>query len=424
MPVSHKTITKTLTLVTALAVGVVCLKFSVSPNQPSLLDTDTSDLLLAQEARSYLIKADDVNALKAVLKELNITPSHELKIIKTLAAPLTDEQKSQIEQRLKVKITDNHQVELTSIAKATRRQRSDAVVPYQTDSDLLHFFFNNFGQSVTIGYLDTGLDQLPGLSKDMSGFDKAWGTYDAVGDVAYNYDKESNGHGTHIASVANNSDVDTDGYLYGVAPNAANVSIKAFDDEGKSTYADVIRGIEWALTYKDAINLRILNMSFSGPVVSYYWDDPLNQAVMTAWKEGIVVVASAGNKGPEPMTIGVPGNVPYIITVGAITDSYTPYQKADDKVAGFSSAGPTLEGFVKPELVAPGGHMIGLMSMDSQLASEHPEFHDGGLYFEMSGTSQATAVVSGVVAQLLTDDPTLTPDQVKYAVYCPALTWR
>jgi serine protease AprX len=154
-------------------------------------------------------------------------------------------------------------------------------------------------------------------------------------------------------------------------------------------------------------------MSFSGPVRSYYWDDPLNLAVMKAWQSGIVVVASAGNTGPDPMTIGVPGNVPYIITVGAVTDSYTSNFDSDDKIASFSAAGPTVEGFVKPEIIAPGGHVSGLMSFDSQLVSQHPEFHDGGRYFEMSGTSQAAAVVSGVVALILTNDPTLTPDEVK-----------
>ena len=55
------------------------------------------------------------------------------------------------------------------------------------------------------------------------------------------------------------------------------------------------------------------------------------------------------------MTIGVPGNVPYIITVGAMTDNYTPADGTDDFLASFSAAGPTVEGFVKPELVAPGG---------------------------------------------------------------------
>ena len=46
---------------------------------------------------------------------------------------------------------------------------------------------------------------------------------------------------------------------------------------------------------------------------------------MAAWRAGIVVVVSAGNEGPDPMTINVPGNVPYVITVGALTDSNTPY---------------------------------------------------------------------------------------------------
>jgi len=49
----------------------------------------------------------------------------------------------------------------------------------------------------------------------------------------------------------------------------------------------------------------------------------------------------------------------------------------------------------------------------TRIAKEHPEFHDGGSYFFMSGTSQATAVVSGVVALMLELQPNLTPDEVK-----------
>jgi subtilisin family serine protease len=134
---------------------------------------------------------------------------------------------------------------------------------------------------------------------------------------------------------------------------------------------------------------------------------------MRAWQAGIVVVASAGNTGPDPMTIGVPGNTPYIITVGAMTDNYTPGDPTDDVLASFSSAGPTAEGFVKPEIVAPGGHLLGMMDKESKLAIEHPEFFDGKFYFTMSGTSQAAAVVSGIVALMLQAEPYLTPDDVK-----------
>jgi serine protease AprX len=125
------------------------------------------------------------------------------------------------------------------------------------------------------------------------------------------------------------------------------------------------------------------------------------------------VVASAGNGGPNPMSIGVPGNIPYIITVGAMTDNYTPNDRSDDKLASFSAAGPTIEGFVKPEIVAPGGHISGLMALDTAIVNEHPEYHDGGRYFEMSGTSQAAAVVSGAVALMLSKNPALTPEQIK-----------
>src|SRR6185295_17402415 len=138
------------------------------------------------------------------------------------------------------------------------------------------------------------------------------------------------------------------------------ISIKAFGEDGSGTYATVIRAIDWVVTNRLAYGIRVLNLSLGAPAQSRYWDDPLNKAVMKAWQAGIVVVASAGNSGPQPQTVGVPGNVPYVITVGAMTDNYTA-SKADDRLASFSSTGPTFEGFVKPDLVAPGGHSWGFM---------------------------------------------------------------
>ena len=365
-----------------------------------------------EQAQSYIISAKNFTLLKNNLKELGATPTHELKIIDSFAVELTAEQLKSLQDKQEIKVSTNHKVELSGLGIGQRRWQPKSVVTEQVDATYVHKT-GNYGAGVTIGFLDTGLDQLPGLSTDLNGRDKAWGTYDAINNTVSNYGDEENGHGTHVASIATNSDFDRFGQIYGVAPNASHVGIKAFDSEGKATYADVIRGIDWALQVKDQINLRVLNMSFGGPVRSNYWDDPLNRAVMKLWQAGIVVVASAGNSGPDPMTIGVPGNVPYIITVGAMTDDYTAFSYNDDKVASFSAAGPTPEGFVKPDVIAPGGHISGLMSYDSQIVMEHPEYHDGGRYFEMSGTSQSAAVVSGVVALLLTEEPSLTPDQVK-----------
>jgi serine protease AprX len=157
----------------------------------------------------------------------------------------------------------------------------------------------------------------------------------------------------------------------------------------------------------------VLNLSLGAAPQSRYWEDPLNRAVMRAWQAGLVVVASAGNTGPGPQTITVPGNVPYVITVGAMTDNYTPANSADDRLASFSAAGPTYEGFVKPDVVAPGGHIWSLMPTYATIAQGHPAYQNSGDYFTMSGTSQAAAVTTGVVALLLQAQPGLTPDQVK-----------
>ena len=98
-----------------------------------------------------------------------------------------------------------------------------------------------------------------------------------------------------------------------------------------------------------------------------------------------------------------------------MTDNYTPANPLNYRLTSFSSTGPTFEGFVKPEILAPGGHIIGTMDGNTALiAQQHPAFqlHIDNLYI-MSGTSQAAAVVSGAVALMLQAAPSLTPDTVK-----------
>lgn len=283
------------------------------------------------------------------------------------------------------------------------------------------------GLLVTVAVLDTGYWKHPALDTTALGLSRVLAQYDAFSDTSDSNslallgltslgttaDTDSSGHGTHVTGIMLNTQRSDDGRYFGIAPNANLVSIRAFDADGRGTYSSVIRGLDWIVKNKDAHRIRVLNLSFGATPRSYYWDDPLNRAVMKAWKAGIVVVASAGNDGPTPQTITVPGNVPYIITVGAMTDNYTPADPSDDRLASFSAAGPTYEGFVKPEVVAPGGHVWSLMSTKARIAQEHPTYQNDGDYFTMSGTSQAAAVVSGAVALLLQAEPGLTPDEVK-----------
>ena len=147
--------------------------------------------------------------------------------------------------------------------------------------------------------------------------------------------------------------------------------------------------------------------------MTHYWDDPINQAVMAAWDAGIAVVVSAGNSGPEPMTLGAPANVPYVITVGAMTDAYTPGDMTDDYVAPFSSFGPTLEGFAKPEIVAPGGTFarIGARWINAQQDEGVVTAKRRRLFDFLA--SQAAAVVSGLAALAIQAEPELSPDDLK-----------
>jgi len=266
------------------------------------------------------------------------------------------------------------------------------------------------GHGVTIAMLDSGLWQAPTQNYGT----RILATVDVTNGGSGPVTGDPYGHGTHITSIAAGGAMNIAGNYLGIAPLANLVIVRAFDGQGGGRYIDVISGLNWIVANRKKYNIRVVNLSFGAPPESNYWNDPLNQAVMAAWQAGIVVVVAAGNEGPAPMTIDVPGNVPYVITTGALTDNYTPYNPTDDRLASFSSAGPTYEGFVKPEVISPGGHMVASMSSQSYLANIDPgSMAPTAQMFTMSGTSMAAAVTTGVVALMLQSDPSLAPDDVK-----------
>ncbi|MDY6877771.1 MAG: S8 family serine peptidase [Chloroflexota bacterium] len=282
---------------------------------------------------------------------------------------------------------------------------------------------DNLGTGVTVAFLDTGIDPtFTDLRRPPNGRgNRILAYYDALSGRLYNSrrllrsPRDPNGHGTHVAGIAGNSAYERqDGEYRGIAPAADLVAVRVLDETGVGTYADVIEGIQWVVDNKDTYNIRVLNISMYATVFAPYWADPFNLATMAAWQAGIVVVACAGNDGPAPLSVGVPGNTPYIITVGAFTDNYTPEDFGDDYIPPFSATGPTLDAFVKPDVIAPGAHVISLMRRNTYLNGQYPENRVNGRYFRMTGTSMSTAVVSGIAALMLSEDPDLTPDEVKY----------
>lgn len=274
------------------------------------------------------------------------------------------------------------------------------------------------GRGVTVAIIDSGLWEDPRLTSDTSGKSRLLARYDALKDQENVVLTDESGHGTHMASIIANSAPTTrgglaTGWYKGVAPDANLVAVKVLDRQGRAHLLDIVRAVQWVVDNRERYAIRVLNLSFAQFPRWPYWEDPVNQAVMKAWRSGIAVVAAAGNEGPDVMTVGSPGNLPYIITVGAVTDSWTTDTRDDDYIPGFSSRGPTPTGHIKPDIVALGGHMTGLIQPDSALATEQPEDILRTGEFVSTGSSQASAFVSGLLAILLQLDPELGPDALK-----------
>jgi serine protease AprX len=230
------------------------------------------------------------------------------------------------------------------------------------------------------------------------------------------------GHGTHVAGlVAGNgralaaSDPLFNRYV-GTAPQANLVSIKVSDDHGTAYVADVIAGLQFVVDHGADYGIRVVNLSLGSGLALPYQIDPLDAAVEAAWAHGVVVVAAAGNRGSDPDAVEyAPANDPYVITVGAVDDHGTK-DTTDDSLAPWSSRGITQDGFAKPELVAPGAHIVGPLAPDSDFTALCPVCVVDGRYFRIGGTSMAAPIVAGIAANILALHPTWTPDQVKGAL--------
>ena len=279
------------------------------------------------------------------------------------------------------------------------------------------------GKGVTVAVLDTGIDLHPSLLVREDGKNRQIVAWVDFIDKNNKNPIDPNGHGTHIAGIIGNSEIGADKEYNGMAPGVDLVGVRVLDQTGYGTYETIIKGLQWVIQNKEKYNIRVVNLSLQTAVHSPYWADPLNKAVTKAWSEGLVVITVAGNAGPDPMTVSVPGNNPYAVTVGAFTDNYTPSDWSDDYITPFSGAGPTLDGFVKPDLIAPGAHMVSTLPNNSVIAANHEANWVSGKYFSMAGTSQASAVVSGTAALMIARNPKLTPDQVKYRLMISAMPW-
>jgi serine protease AprX len=284
------------------------------------------------------------------------------------------------------------------------------------------------GRGIGVALLDSGVAQVPGL--------------DTAGKVAYGPDlsiegngvlihQDTFGHGTFMAGIiagrgATNPSSDLSSapanVQLGVAPDAGLLAMKLATTDGSVDVSQVIAALDWVTQHPvlpDGTRVRVINLSYGTDSAQDYLADPLAAAAENAWQHGIVVVTSAGNGGSDNARLTDPAINPYVIAVGA-TDSKTKVNgwaanKTD--VAEFSQVGSTER---HADLVAPGTSLVSVRAPGSFIDVNNPSGlvsgDVSGKLFRGSGTSESAAVVSGSVALLLQAYPTLTPDQVKYAL--------
>ncbi|MCW2598339.1 MAG: hypothetical protein JWM02_168 [Frankiales bacterium] len=258
---------------------------------------------------------------------------------------------------------------------------------------------SNEGAGVTVAVVDTGVANVADLAGRVTHVDVSGA---GVGD--------GYGHGTFVAGLVAGNGASSGGAFAGVAPGASILDVRVADDNGNSDLVTVLKGLQVVAAHPE---VEVVNLSLSSGSPLPYQLDPLTVALETLWRKGITVVVPAGNDGAAGRgTITSPGIDPVLLTVGGLDENGTAKHR-DDSVAAWSSQGPAPQGVAKPDLVAPGAHVISTGAPDSVVWNANVGSQVAGGYMLGSGTSFSTAVMSGAAAVLLADRPQLSPDQVK-----------
>jgi serine protease AprX len=284
--------------------------------------------------------------------------------------------------------------------------------------------FGYDGTGIGVAIIDSGLTSWHDDLAGPDGSPRVDRFVDFVGNGQTPYDDY--GHGTHVAGIVAGNGFDSGGARSGIAPGVRLTVLKVLDANGAGRISDVIAALDYVVANRDALNIRVVNLSVASGVYESYTLDPLTLAAKNAVAAGIVVVAAAGNAGRDPSGhpmyggITAPGNAPWVLTVGASSHMGT-VDRSDDTIAPFSSRGPTAVNYgAKPDIAAPGVGIESLSDPASTLYSAYSaSLLNGSVpttylpYLSLSGTSMAAPVVSGTVALMLQANPKLTPNAVK-----------
>ena len=279
----------------------------------------------------------------------------------------------------------------------------------------------NRGEGVIVGVIDSGINRAhsafagTGITNPLGSFrgycastpaacnSKLIGLWDfttsALGNTTDPVDTD--GHGTHIASIAVGNAFVRSGTTYsGVAPRANLIAYKACGATGCEGSALVA-----AINQAVADGVDVINYSLSGDPVDPWLaiggtinDD--SEALLAAREAGIVAAVAAGDDGPTRGSVGTPGNSPWVMAVAAASHDRT---GPGDRLDGFSARGPVVPlSVTKPDLTAPGVSII----------AAGRTFGDPVSVAVFSGTSASTPFVAGAAALVRSVNPSANASAV------------
>lgn len=393
-----------LALLVGLAGPAALPGLTAAKAHPLLLELAAHDA--QQEVAVIVQKAELESRLEARVRDMGGVVTKDLQIINAFAA--------RMRAGAAVALSGDPGVRWVSLDAAVERSGRPAPAPSPTpittntylDSTGARQVWNMgiTGSGIGVAMIDSGITNSQDINISRSVSFNANST--TVNDVY--------GHGTHVAGIVGNTGVNSNNKFKGVAPAANLVNLKVSDETGMAYESDVVEALQWVLDNKAAYNIRVVNLSLNSTVMQSYHTSPLDAACEIVWFSGVVVVVSSGNSDGSSVNYAnaAPANDPFVITVGAV-DELATTSVSDDTFATYTTWAVTTDGFVKPDILAPGSNIISILSDKSDWDLSAPDRVVDGGYYRLSGTSMAAPMVTGAVALLLQDEPNLTPDQVK-----------
>lgn len=401
---------------------LICIFMILSIFTPAVMGVKESRQEIKSGYRPYAINGfQDSNIHFELLDLIEKEDNDELGIIVIVKK---DKDKSDVEKAIKK--ADGKKIKYHKLANAysanVKAKKVKEIARYPDVDKIYHDFRVNVylhesvpligansvwssynGSGITVAVIDTGIDS---NHPDLKGK-----VVDQVSFISGESPNDGFGHGTHVAGIIAGSGSSSGGEYIGVAPQASIMNIKVEDNHGWGNASSIMSGIEYAVDN----GADIISMSLGEVIWPADGTDPLAVTANAAVDAGVVVIASAGNSGGA-FLIASPASAEKVIAVGATTKQ--------DSIASYSSAGPTWDHRIKPEVVAPGGATfiysdpaaLGIVSAKapgSVLEMWYSECLVGEYYMALSGTSMAVPHVSGVAALMLQAHPDWTPDQIK-----------